>query len=105
MSEICPKCGLPKDLCVCEAIAKEEQRIIIRTEKKRFGKIVTIIDGIQKNNINIKEIAKSLKNKFACGGTAKEGSIELQGKHTDKAKEELVKLGFNSDMIEIRERR
>ncbi|NOX71808.1 MAG: stress response translation initiation inhibitor YciH, partial [Candidatus Micrarchaeota archaeon] len=29
MSEICPKCGLPKDLCVCTTIAKEEEKIKI----------------------------------------------------------------------------
>lgn len=102
MSEICPKCGLPTDLCVCETIAKEEQRICIRIEKKRFGKLVTIIEGIQKDDINIKDIAKQLKNKFACGGTAKDGVIELQGKHLTKAKEELIKLGFRPEMIEVR---
>lgn len=103
MSEICPKCGLPKDLCVCETIAKEEQRITIRTEKKRFGKLVTIIEGIEEGNINIKDIAKTLKNKFACGGTIKNGRIiELQGKHIEKAKEELAKLGFKPEMIETK---
>ena len=39
MPEICPKCGLPKELCVCETIAKEEQRIKVRSEKRKFGKI------------------------------------------------------------------
>lgn len=102
MNEICPKCGLPKDLCVCETLAKGEQRIYIRTEKKRFGKLVTIVEGIRKDSINIKEIAKKLKNKFACGGTVKNNTIELQGKHTDKVMEELIKLGFNADMIETK---
>lgn len=100
MSEICPKCGLPKDICVCETIAKEEQRIVIRLSKKRFGKIATTIEGIQDSDINIKEIAKKLKNKLACGGTAKEGIIELQGNHASKVKEELIRLGFKSSMIE-----
>jgi translation initiation factor 1 len=100
MSEICPKCGLPKDLCVCETIAKEEQQIRVRTQKKRYGKIVTIIEGIQSENINLKEIAKKLKNKFACGGTVKEGVIELQGNFVNKVKEELAKLGFNPDRID-----
>ena len=100
MSMICPKCGLPKELCVCETIAKEEQRIRIRTAKRRFGKLATLIEGIDKNNIDIKDLAKKLKSKSACGGTVKENTIELQGNHLSRIKEELVKLGFNPDTID-----
>src|SRR3989344_3097415 len=99
MSERDPITGLPKELDVWETIAKEEQRIRIRKEKKRFGKIVTIIDGIKDPKINLKELAKKLKNKLACGGTSKEGMIELQGDHVKKVKEELVALGFNRNSI------
>ncbi|MBI2005205.1 MAG: stress response translation initiation inhibitor YciH, partial [Candidatus Aenigmarchaeota archaeon] len=37
----------------------------------------------------------------ACGGTVKEGHIELQGNHKNKAKEILVKLGYSEEQIEI----
>ncbi len=100
MNNICPKCGLPHDLCVCETIAKEEQRIRIRKDRKRYGKLMTIIEGIESNNIDLKDLTKKLKNKFACGGTFKEGMIELQGDHVKRVKEELIKLGFNADTIE-----
>ena len=100
MNNICPKCGSPHDLCVCETIAKEEQRIRIRKDRKRYGKLMTIIEGIESNNIDLKDLTKKLKNKFACGGTFKEGMIELQGDHVKRVKEELIKLGFNADTIE-----
>ena len=45
--DICPKCGLPLQACVCEEIAKTEQRIQVRTEKKKFGKLVTLFSGFQ----------------------------------------------------------
>jgi translation initiation factor 1 len=45
--DICPKCGLPLQACVCEEIAKTEQRIHVRTEKKRFGKLITVIRSFQ----------------------------------------------------------
>ncbi len=32
MSDICPKCGLPKEICVCEDIAREQQRINIAVD-------------------------------------------------------------------------
>jgi len=96
--DICPKCGLPLQACVCEEIAKDQQRIQIRTEKKRFGKMVTMISGIQ--GMDLKTIAKSLKQELACGGTIKDNTIELQGDHSKRAKEALVKLGFPEETIE-----
>ena len=96
--DICPKCGLPLQACVCEEIAKEEQRIYIGTEKKRFGKIVTIISGFQ--GVDMKSTAKELKQALACGGTVKANTVELQGDHTRTAKDVLVKLGFPEESIE-----
>lgn len=101
MSEVCPKCGLPKELCVCETIAKKDQQIRIRVEKRKFGKMITIIDGIEEKDIDTKDLTKKLKNKLACGGTTKDGKIELQGDHAQKAKRILIALGFSPDTITI----
>jgi len=100
MSDVCPKCGLAKELCVCETIAKEEQRITIRVDKRRFGKLTTVIEGFE--DIDIKDVAKKLKSKLACGGTTKGKSVELQGSHAEKVKQELINLGFNPNTIDIK---
>ena len=97
--EICGKCGLPKQACVCEQIVKSSQRIRVTTDKKRYGKIVTVVSGFD-SGINVKKIAKALKNELACGGTSKDGKIELQGDHRKKIKLQLVKLGFDEESIE-----
>jgi translation initiation factor 1 len=97
--EICPKCGLPKQACVCEQIVKSSQRIKVNTDKKRYGKIVTVVTGFE-SGIDVKKIAKELKNELACGGTYKDNIIELQGDHTKKVKLLLVKMGFAEDSIE-----
>lgn len=97
--EICPKCGLPKQACVCEQIGKSSQRIKVTTDKKRYGKIVTIVSGFEKGT-DIRSIAKALKNELACGGTYKNDEIELQGDHRRRIKEILVKLGFNQESID-----
>lgn len=102
MSEICSKCGLVKELCVCETIAKENQMIEIFLERKKFKKFYTIIEGIDEKEIDIRDLAKKLKSQFACGGTAKEGKIELQGDHKNKVKDILVKMGFSPDTIEVK---
>lgn len=97
--DICPKCGLPLQACVCEEIARTEQRIQVRTEKKKFGKLATLVSGFQ--GVDLKAIAKGLKQELACGGTVKENAIELQGDHTKNAKKALAKLGFPEDTVEI----
>lgn len=96
---ICEKCGLPKDLCVCESIAKERQKIIIGLEKKKFNKYYTVISGIDPKEIDIDQVAKKLKSKFACGGTVKDNKIELQGDHKTKAKDVMIELGFAPETI------
>ena len=97
--EICPKCSLPKEACVCEQIVKSSQKIKVTKDKKRYGKIVTIVTGFG-NGIDIKKTAKDLKNRLACGGTYKNDAIEIQGDHTKKVKEVLVQLGFDENSIE-----
>ncbi|MAG45372.1 MAG: stress response translation initiation inhibitor YciH [Nanoarchaeota archaeon] len=101
MPEIDPITGLPKELGVWESITKETQIIEIKRIKKKFGKISTLIEGINKKEVNIKDLGKKLKSKFACGGTVKDDKIELQGDHAEKVKQELVKMGFNPESIKI----
>lgn len=96
--DICPKCGLPAQACVCFEIAKTQQTIEVKTEKRRFGKISTIVSGFDEG-VDIKSIAKVLKEKRACGGTYKNKVIELQGNHKSSIKPILIELGFNPDKI------
>ncbi len=96
---ICPKCGLPIQACVCKEIAKTEQRIKIKTDERKYRKVTTLVTGLS-NDVDMKEIAKSLKSELACGGTVKNNVIELQGNHGKKVKPILVKLGFPEDTIE-----
>jgi translation initiation factor 1 len=99
---ICNTCGLPKELCVCESIAKESQQIIIKTVKKKFGKKNTVVEGIDTKQIDIKDLTKKLKNMLACGGTSKDNKVELQGDHRFKVRDEMIKLGFPPETIEVR---
>jgi translation initiation factor 1 len=101
MAVICKKCGLPDDLCACGELDKEDARIVVRLETRRFSKTTTLIEGIDPKLSDIHNIVKDLKSKFACGGTAKDGFIMLQGDHKDDVKGYLVKMGFNESAIEI----
>lgn len=96
---VCPVCGLPEELCMCEEIAREQQKIKISSDRRRYGKEVTIVEGIDVVDINIEEIASTLKKKCAAGGTIKDGKIELQGAHKKKIKKTLEEMGFT---VEVR---
>jgi translation initiation factor 1 len=98
MSDICEVCGLPKEICVCEDIAREQQKISIAVDKRRYGKMMTIVEGINPNELDMNALISNLKSICACGGTIKDGKIELQGDHRTKVKETLEKMGF---MVEV----
>ena len=102
MAEICPVCGLPKELCVCGEIAREQQRIRIRFERRKWNRGMTIIEGIEATDIPLSRIAQRMKAYCACGGTAKNNMIMLQGDQREKAKEFLVReLGYPEENIEV----
>jgi translation initiation factor 1 len=102
MAEIDPITGLPKELGIWEDLVKENQQIAAKIEKRKFGKEYTIIEGIDTKQIDIKEVLKKLKSKFACGGTAKGGIIELQGNHISKTKAALLEVGFPLESLNIK---
>jgi len=95
---ICPKCGLPEELCICKQLSKSEEKITVRRVKRKFGKWVTLVEGIETDT---EKIGKELKSSLACGGTVKGKVIELQGDWLKKIKDKLVKLGFKEEQIEI----
>ncbi len=97
--EICPTCGLPKSLCVCQVIEREAKIIKIYTVIRKFKKKMTIVEGVADKSG--KSVSKELKRKLACGGTFKDGKIELQGDHRARVKDLLVKMGYEEDQIEV----
>ena len=99
MPEMCPRCGLPKEICVCEILDREStKRIKVYKARAKFRKFVTIVEGLTGDELDRTTVL--LKNKLACGGSHKKGVIELQGDHISAAKKELVALGFPESSID-----
>lgn len=96
--DIDPRLGLPNDLGVLDEIAKSDQKIVVSTVSRRYGKIITLVSGFDKS-FDIKGTAKHLKEALACGGTVKDNIVELQGNHKKQVKPILIKLGFSEDSI------
>ena len=65
-----------------------------RETKGRRGKGVTIITGVPLAPPELDELAAELKRKCGCGGTVKDGVIEIQGDHRDTIVDELAKRGW-----------
>lgn len=96
--EIDPRLGLPNETGLFEEIAKGEQKITVSAEKRRYGKYITLVSGFDKD-FDVKGTAKMLKEKLACGGTIKNGIVELQGNHLKSVRAILVKMGFPEESI------
>ncbi len=100
MPDVCPKCGLPKDICVCSVLDREtESKIRVYTKKAKFNRVVTVIEGI--NNDELESAEKNLKRILACGGTSRDGVVELQGDHKDTTKKALIGMGYKEDIIDV----
>lgn len=77
------------------AAQKNDGIVRLRREVKgRGGGTVIVISGIPLSPDQIKELAGALKKKCGCGGTVKEGAIEIQGDHRDTLFAELQARNF-----------
>lgn len=100
MAETCPKCGMPQDLCVCDSITREDQQITVKIDSRSYNKEMTVVEGFDEGQ-DLDELASTLKSKLACGGTAKDGQIQLQGDHTRRITEVLEEEGFERENIQV----
>ena len=100
MADMCPRCGLPLEICVCKVLDREtETKIRVYTKKAKFDKYVTVVDGINPDEID--RTTKELKRALACGGTERNGVIELQGDHKHSVKKMLTRLGYKETNIDV----
>ena len=68
---------------------------IKRSTAGRGGKTVTIITGFTGIGLPEKEsLAKKMRNACGCGGTVKDGAIEIQGDQREKIAQILTAAGF-----------
>ena len=80
---------------------REEARVKIRMEMRRFGKPTTVIEGLKMNDKDMHELSSKMKRSLATGGTVKDGIMILQGDHREAAAKMLVQHGFSESSIEV----
>lgn len=80
-----------------ETIQRPKGDGIVRIHKEtkgRKGKGVSIIKGLDLDDAPLKLLAAELKKSCGCGGSIKDGNIEIQGEMREKIKQLLEKKGF-----------
>jgi translation initiation factor 1 len=95
----CPKCNKELRKCKCstpntKTPSKDGVIRVGRETKGKKGKGISTITGLPLDGYDLKELAKYLKAKCGCGGTVKNGTIEIQGDHRDLLVKELEKKGY-----------
>jgi len=82
-------------------LGREEARVKIRMEMRRFGKPTTVIEGLKMSEKDMQQLATSMKKGLATGGTVKDGILILQGDHRENAAAILKQRGFSESSIEV----
>ena len=104
--DTCEVCGKPLDECSCprdgagRVLRPGDQTAVIRREKRRKGKVVTTVTGLDPVACDLASILKQFKTTCGTGGTiGDEGIIEVQGDHREKVAAVLNDLEFKTKVI------
>ena len=96
----CEVCEQPLAQCACPrdesgaVLLPKDQPAHVGREKRRKGKTVTVITGLNPAASNLDAILAQLKSACAAGGTINEGRVEIQGDHRERAVSILQSLGY-----------
>ena len=95
----CEQCGELEADCACpppppERTPPAEQTALVRVEKRKKGKVVTVVSGLSAEGNDFPELLTKLKNACGAGGTIKDEQIEIQGNQSTRVVEVLKGLGY-----------
>ncbi len=97
----CERCDLPENDCKCPPetvtrafVAPQRQTAKLSTEKRKKGKLVTVIRGLAAADNDLPALLTQLKNACGAGGTIDIDMIEIQGDQIERVQKTLRQLGY-----------
>ena len=95
----CDRCKQLEAECECpppvhEFLPNDQQSVRLRIEKRKRGKIVTLVVGLKPEETDLPKLLTSLKNTCGAGGTVGDDAIEIQGDHLERIATSLAEMGY-----------
>jgi translation initiation factor 1 len=97
----CERCGNPESACTCPPIllptparSSDKKKLRLAVEKRKKGKMVTVIRGLSATADDLPALLTRLKNQCGAGGTLDGETLELQGNHLDRLRTLLGEVGY-----------
>jgi translation initiation factor 1 len=85
-------CACPPPLA--PRLPPEKQTARLAVEKRKKGKVVTVVRGLPAAGNDLPGLLAQLKNACGAGGTLKDDELEIQGNHVDRVRELLTGIGY-----------
>lgn len=97
----CEVCEELDEDCTCpppqvELTPPRKQIARLGVEKRKRGKMMTVIRDLIDEHDHLPELLTTLKNHCGAGGALKDGIIEIQGDQIDRVREKLTSLGYRT---------
>jgi len=95
----CDRCDKLEEDCTCPPppkvlTAPEKQTARLNVEKRKRGKLVTVVRGLPAEENDLPALLTKLKTACGAGGTLKDDLLELQGNHLDRVRDLLAEVGY-----------
>ncbi len=97
----CERCDLPESECRCPplpaastVIPPKQQTARLAMEKRKKGKMVTVIRGLSAAGNDLPALLSRLKIAIGAGGTMEGEELEIQGEHLERVRQLLSQIGY-----------
>ena len=75
-------------------VPPEKQTATLAVEKRRKGKVVTVVRGLAATDNDQPALLSRLKSACGAGGTLDGDVLEIQGEHLERLRTLLAALGY-----------